>query len=260
MYINQQKKVFQSDILSNSIENIILEAFQTHLGHTASKNEIASWKNSMMYMNTVLTDNEIPEDAGIAIEYQIPQTSKRIDFIITGKSDEGADHAVLIELKQWSEATITNMDGVVVTYVGRAEREVSHPSYQAWSYTALLQGFNETVYEENIQLKPCAYLHNYAQEDVLTNEIYSEYIRKAPPFLKNDALKLRDFIKKYVKYGDKSDILFRIDNGKIKPSKSLADSLSSMLRGNQEFVMIDEQKVVYESALALAKQSSIIRD
>ncbi|WP_238387954.1 hypothetical protein, partial [Pararcticibacter amylolyticus] len=35
-----------------------------------------------------------------------------------------------------------------------------HPSYQAWSYAALLQDFNETVATDNIQLKPCAYLHN----------------------------------------------------------------------------------------------------
>jgi len=29
-----------------------------------------------------------------------------------------------------------------------------------------------------------------------------------------------------------------------------------MLKGNQEFVMIDDQKVVYENAIALAKHST----
>jgi uncharacterized protein len=75
-------------------------------------------------------------------------------------------------------------------------------------------------------------------------------------FLKNDALKLREFIKKHVKYGDRTNILYRIENGKIRPSKLLADSIGKMIKGNQEFVMIDDQKVVYECALALAKKAS----
>lgn len=46
-----------------------------------------------------------------------------------------------------------------------------------------------------------------------------------------------------------------IENGKIRPSKSLQDALSSMLQGNQEFIMIDEQKLVYEIALEMARKS-----
>ena len=42
----------------------------------------------MQYMNNVLVDGEIPADAGVAIEYTIPQTAKRIDFILTGKDGE----------------------------------------------------------------------------------------------------------------------------------------------------------------------------
>jgi hypothetical protein len=49
--------------------------------------------------------------------------------------------------------------------------------------------------------------------------------------------------------------MYRIDHGRIKPSKHLADSMASMLKGNQEFIMIDDQKVVYETAIALAKHS-----
>lgn len=49
--------------------------------------------------------------------------------------------------------------------------------------------------------------------------------------------------------GDKEDTLLKIEQGKIKPSKQLQDALANMLKGNQEFVMLDEQKVVYESIL-----------
>jgi uncharacterized protein len=257
MIIYQNTKAnFLEDILTNQIEVIIERSFlNKNQGYTSS-NEMRSWKNSLMYMDKVLADNEIPGDCHISIEYRIPQTSKRIDFIITGQNESGQDHALIIELKQWQAAGITSKDAVVTTWLGKNEREVSHPSYQAWSYAAMLQGFNEAVYQESIELKPCAYLHNYERDGIIDNDFYADYIQKAPLFLRADAIALRNFIKKYIRHGDKSQIMYRIDAGKIKPSKSLADSLHKMLKGNQEFILIDDQKIVFETAMALAKRSS----
>ena len=205
-------------------------------------------------MDRVLNDRDIPADCGISIEYHIPQTGKMIDFIISG-TDGSRENVIIIELKQWSEAKLTAKDAVVETrYQGRFV-STNHPSYQAWSYAALLQSFNATIEEESIFLHPCAYLHNYAPDNIITNAFYQYYIDKAPVFLKPDAVKLREFIKKFMKYGDKSKIIARIEHGKIRPSKSLADSLKSIIKGNQEFIMIDDQKIVYETALDLAKYS-----
>ncbi len=249
------KEAFIEEVRGNVIDQIIIDFYFKATGKMVGRSEQESWKKSMRYMRDVLRDQDIPADAGVSIEYQIPQTSKRIDFILTGQSEDKTDHAILIELKQWSEAQLSEKDGIVTTgFFG----EVSHPSYQAWSYAALLQGFNETVYEENIQLKPCAYLHNYIEDNVIKNNFYAEYLDKAPVFLEGDVEKekLQAFIKRFVKFGDKTKVMYRIDSGRIKPSKSLADSLAKMLKGKQEFVMIDDQKVVYETALALAKKSS----
>jgi len=251
------KGKFLADVLSNNVDGIILDHVKNKLNKGVSPGEIRSWRESLSYMDRILQDPDIPEDCGIAIEYMIPQTGKRIDFILTGQGATNIDYAIIIELKQWSEADLTTKDGVVVTYVGGRKGEHTHPSYQAWSYATLLQGFNEAVYTENIQLKPCAYLHNYLEDNVIRNPFYSEYIEKAPIFLRSDAVKLREFIKRYVKYGDRTDIIYRIEDGKIRPSKMLADSMASMLKGNQEFLMIDDQKIVYENALSLAKQSSV---
>lgn len=253
---NATKEQFLNDVLTNDIENIVLRNVKLKLNRGVGVAEIRSWASSLVYMDRIMRDVEIPGDCGIAIEYQIPQTGKRIDFIISGQNAKQSDCAMLIELKQWSEAKITSKDSIVETYVGGRIGEHTHPSYQAWSYATLLQGFNEVVYTENIELHPCAYLHNYIEDDVIKNPFYAEYINKAPIFLKTDALKLREFIKQHIKYGDRSNLLFRIENGKIRPSKLLADSISKMIKGNQEFVMIDDQKVVYENALALAKKAS----
>jgi hypothetical protein len=61
-------------------------------------------------MYKILNDNEIPNDAKISIEFQIPRTSKRIDFIITGQDEEKKEHAIIIELKQRDKAELTDKD------------------------------------------------------------------------------------------------------------------------------------------------------
>lgn len=242
--------------MSNDIGAIIYNAFQGATGRRTNRAEINSWTHSLMYMHNVLEDPAIPADAGVAIEYHIPRSSKRIDFILTGTDAANADTAVLVELKQWQQSTLTTKDAVVSTVLGGKPQETAHPSYQAWSYKRLLQDYNATVQEEHINLYPCAYLHNYEPDNVITNPFYGQYTKEAPVFLKPDAVKLQAFIKRNIRHGDSNQILYRIDHGKIKPSKSLADSLAGMLRGNQEFVMVDDQKIVYETALALAAKAA----
>jgi DUF2075 family protein len=252
------KSSFQKDIMTNNIGQIILSKYHDTTGKNTGVAEVNSWENSLQYMDRVLNDDSIPADAGISIEYHVPRSSKRIDFIITGLNPQNEETVVIIELKQWQKAGITEKDAIVTTRFKHGEKETPHPSYQAWSYKRLLEDYNQTVEEGQIKLLPCAYLHNYEIDDVISNDFYKEYIDQAPLFLKADALKLREFIKTHVRYGDKSKILYRIDHGKIRPSKNLADQLNSMLAGNEEFVMIDDQKIVFESALKLARESSEI--
>ena len=259
MIIYQSNKHgFIKHVLSNEIHEIIEATYQAKTGHRVARNELRSWQESMRYMGAVLDHDEIPNDVGVSIEYSIPQTSKRIDFILTGQDSEQNDQVVIIELKQWESAELTDKDAIVKTRFQYGMAETSHPSYQAWSYSELLNQLNETVYSDNIHLTPCAYLHNYIEDSVIKNNFYQPYLEKAPVFLKGKAerKRLQDFIKNLVKHGDKSNLMFRIENGKIRPSKSLADSLAKMIAGNPEFIMLDEQKLVFETAIKLAKESS----
>ena len=252
------KLLFVEDVIQDKIEANIDRKFYEKMGYHTSQSERNAWNNSMQYMMKVLIDNNIPQNVGIAIEYKIPNTSKRVDFIITGKDEQLKNTAIIIELKQWTEANLVNgKDGIVQTFTGHALREVAHPSYQAWSYATTIEDYNETVQDKQISLHPCAYLHNYINvtPPTLLSDKYQYYLEKAPAFIKGDVEKLRDFITKYIKYGDEKETLYMIDNGKIRPSKALQDALLSMLEGNQEFVMIDDQKLVYETAIDMARKS-----
>ena len=54
---------------------------------------------------------------------------------------------------------------------------------------------------------------------------------------------------------DKKETICKIDTGKIKPSKSLQDALLHMLQGKNEFKMIGNQKVIYETILKKTKKN-----
>ena len=240
------------DTIAMEIRNNIMQK----MGKSTPDNEFKSWENSLLHMYKVVNDPEIPSDAGIAIEYNIPQTSKRVDFIISGYDTYDHPGIVIIELKQWSELNkVESSEALVETFTGGAVRKVVHPSYQAWSYAQLISDYNSTVQDLNIKLAPCAFLHNYIRKDndPLDDEQYAIYTEDTPAFTMGQVDELRAFIKKCVRKGDNKELLYQVDNGKIRPSKSLQDSIASMIKGNQEFVMIDEQRVVFVFFLKISK-------
>lgn len=252
------KSEFLNSVMNGTIAEEVRQRIFEKMGRTTPKSEFDSWKNSLSRMYMVLADTSIPDHAGIAIEYNVPQTSKRVDFIFSGYDADNQSNAVIIELKQWDELKkVDGKDALVETYTGGGLREVVHPCYQVWSYATLIRDYNKTVQDQNIVLSPCAYLHNYAlkENDPILDEQYKEYIEEAPVFCERDALKLREFIHRFIQKGDDKKILYEIDHGKIRPSKSLQNAISNMLKGNREFIMIDDQKVVYENILQLACKS-----
>nr|WP_244663533.1 MULTISPECIES: DUF2075 domain-containing protein [unclassified Xanthomonas] len=245
-----------------AIEEIIATAFLQKTGRYAPDSEFRAWRHSLTQMADVLSDDSLPADMGVGIEFGIPQTAKRIDFILSGLGEAEEPRAIIVELKQWSTSAVTDKDGIVrAQRGGPTETEGPHPSYQAWSYAALLQGFNEAVHEGGVQLRPCAYLHNHFRDGTIDDPRYIPYTDKAPLFLRGveEKRKLRDFIRQHVRQGDNGELLYKIEHGRIRPSKMLADSVVGMLKGNQEFVLIDEQKLVYETCLARAAQASAER-
>ena len=142
---NGTKESFTSSVKDQQLVGMLNDAVYEKMHRRTGKSELESWKNSMMYMYMALDDVAIPNDAGIAIEYNIPQTSKRVDFIISGYDEDKKDSVIIVELKQWSELNaVEGVEALVETYTGGGLRRVVHPSYQAWSYSALIKDYNDT--------------------------------------------------------------------------------------------------------------------
>ena len=248
---NGNKRQFVDDVRYGNIADKILSLIRSKGLNAGQEREFESWHNSMMFMRNIVDDPEIDDDVEIAIEYNIPQTSKRVDFIILGTKDGMNDNIVIVELKQWSKAEIVDdeMHFSVRTYVAYDDRVVCHPSYQAYSYSRFISNYSQVVQDDHINLVPCAYLHNYMPQykSALASEIYKEWYTAAPFFIRNEAREFSDFVKKFVsKKAVNGDLLYMIDHGRIRPTKSLQDALSTMVKGTPVFELLDEQAVCFD--------------
>ena len=170
---------FLDDVISGTLDDKIDENMLRRFGKHSPESEIRAWRNSLGHMGTILGNSTVPDTAGIAIEYNIPYTSKRVDMIVSGKTSNNKRSAIIIELKQWSEAeSVPEKDGIVRTVLNGSMHETAHPSYQAWSYAAAIMDFNADVQDGNVLLMPCACLHNYSEPayDPLMDPMYEEYL------------------------------------------------------------------------------------
>ena len=245
------KKQFLHHALREDIEDVVARHFRGATGHGVGPSEVRAWKHSLLEMAKVLGDEEIPEDAGVAIEYQLPQSSKRIDFIITGEDGSAGTKVIIVELKQWSESRRSDKDAIVWARRGGHAGEVEglHPSYQAWSYAAYLQDFNAAVQDGAMAVQPCGYLHNHPRDGEIDHPHYRDHLQRAPLFLAREREKLQAFIRQHVRHGDRKAALYAIEHGRIRPSRLLMDSVAGLLQGQPEFVLIDDQKIAHEAIL-----------
>lgn len=252
------KQTFLQDA-DRYIEDLIELQYKVKTGKKASPQEKQSWQNSLQEMAKLLRDNRIPATSGVGIELFAPQSMSRIDFTLTGYDENGQKKAVIIELKQWSSIQLTDKDAIIRTQLGGGLNEAIHPSYQAWSYATLFEGFNESVSSGDIQVLPCAFLHNYPESDnAILDTRFDEYTKQAPLFRKGLAErdKFLSFLSHHIRKGDEQAVLKQLISSKIGASKALADSLAQLMKGNTEFALINDQKLVFESIKELAQAAA----
>ena len=237
------------------IEDKVRDAVKLKLNFKVAESEYLSWRNSLgNAMSHVMRSDRIPSDAGIAIEYRLNGRRFRLDFVISGLDGKGKESLVIVELKQWTDIQFSDLDEHVKTVLGGGVRDVTHPSYQVWSYKSHLEMFNEYVYENELSVEACAYLHNCKDNQVINNSRYENALRLAPVFFHGEHDKLQKLIEDKIEKGSGTALLERVDAAVIRPSKQLADAVGNMLQGQDEFVLLDEQKTAYETILRSARQ------
>mgnify|MGYP001269051943 CR=1 FL=1 len=253
----------------NQISSLLESEFLRQLGRRPSSQEVMSWTNSLLRLSIIFEDARL-KSQGIFLEYQLPSYGNRIDCIVCGKDENKSDHAVIIELKQWTKVSLSAYDSdKVVTWVAGGNREILHPSVQALSYRDYLQYNHTAFYDENhpVILEACSYLHNYtiANEDPLFDKRFQSYTGRCPVFSIDDSAELEAWLGNRVSTGNGMEILARIEAGKHRPSQKLmqhvSDTIRKKLRGEfeilgktgKDYILLDDQIIAYDQVLSIVK-------
>ncbi|MBM3898380.1 MAG: DUF2075 domain-containing protein [Thaumarchaeota archaeon] len=247
---------FITDTIHNQIADKLKNEFFNHFRYYPPLSEVNSWRNSLRAISQVFQYAGLVNQ-GIILEYQLPLTSKRLDCLICGRDSGYKDNAVIIELKQWGACEEASGEKVI-TWVAGGKREVLHPSIQVGQYQMYLEDAHEAFHEgaNPIALDACAYLHNYNcyPGDVLFAEKFKQTLGRWPIFAANDVDRLKDYLTTKLEQGSGIDVLRRIEESKYRPSKKLMEHVEGVIRGKKEYILLDEQMIVYDKVFSSAKE------
>lgn len=240
----------------NAIVGQLQSAFFDYYRTEPQPNEVTSWRNSLRSVSQVFQQAGLL-DHGVLLEYQLPLTSKRLDCLICGHDAQQQRQAVIIELKQWSEAQPSAGPHEVVTWLGGQLSDVLHPSAQVGQYRQYLAdvhtAFNATDADEQqpIQLHACAYLHNYTftTTDALLEPKFTELVQESPIYGQLQAAELGAYLQQRLAGGNGQPVLERIDAGRYQPSKKLLEHVGDIMRRKSRYTLLDDQLLVYDRVL-----------
>lgn len=254
---------FNYDVRYNKITKKLEDEFIKILGRKPSDSERRSFSNSLSKMNDVLVnENLVNKNCGVLIEYQLPSSSMRLDFMITGKDKFMNRNAVIVELKQWDKVQESDTDRQVYTYTGGAIREVNHPAVQVSNYKNYLEDYHTAFHKDvkdAINLYSCSYLHNYRKKsgDVLFDYKFKPYIDKSPVFTENEVKSIGTFIRTNVEKGDGIELIEHIEKSISKPSKKLIEHINNIIDAKAEFILVDEQLIIFDRVMQIVKNRKL---
>ncbi len=241
MIIYQDTKAgFVDDITNNYFSARIEDAFLKKTGSLPADSR--GWANDYARFCTVLSSAAVADDISVAIEYHCsPVGRSRIDVLLAG-SDGQNDNGLIIELKAWDKAGLSEIENMVVAPLGGGIVK-QHPNLQARQYKGMIMRFNQDIVSQDIRLHPSAYLFNLYRRspEPLEDARYKDLLSESRLFLANDVSELKAYLEALVPRKAKSDVLFLLEHGKWRPADELISRVGSMLEGNEEFTLIDEQ-------------------
>ncbi|MGD0966105.1 MAG: DUF2075 domain-containing protein [Candidatus Acidiferrales bacterium] len=246
------------DSTFNRIATKLRDAFFNEFRYQPSAGEVNSWNNSLRAVSQVFQAADLL-DHGVLLELQLPLTSKRLDCLVTGYDGNKLPNAVIIELKQWSGCRGASGKNEVATFVGGNVRDVLHPSVQVGQYMTYLTDCHTAFQGENgIVANACSYLHNYSpiNNDPLFLPQFAEQITRFPVFTADHVPGLTTFLDERIHEGDRGAVAAKVEQSKYRPTKKLLDHVAQLIKGKPEYVLLDEQLVVYDKVMEVTKESA----
>lgn len=246
---------FVQDILENKLADELKTAYQTYYYRLANPSEVASWTNSLQFVKN-LVELAALKDNQIIVEYEPPYSNMRIDCMLFGKGNNQTENIVLIELKQWTTVSDSEIENNVVTFVGGGNRPEAHPSIQVMGYDGYLRDYLR-VFEESppLNLTSVCYCHNYSRSsDVLFSPKFHEVLERYPLFAKEDVTKLAELLRLKLAGGQGLEVFNRFTSSPVGPSKKLLEHAKRMIEGQKAFNLVEDQITAYNTIIDRAKK------
>ncbi|SBO43314.1 hypothetical protein [Cyanobium sp. NIES-981] len=83
------REEFLQHVRERRIEEEVRKRYFDLTGHKVAANEFRAWQNSLQCVGNVLQFDAIPRELGVAIDYRIHNTAKRIDLLLSGHDAAG---------------------------------------------------------------------------------------------------------------------------------------------------------------------------
>jgi len=241
MIIYQNTKAgFIDDVDNNDLQPKLENAFKIKTGSIPADRSV--WASEYAQFSGTLRKAQVADDIQVAIEYHVSSIGRnRIDVLLVG-NDGRSDNGLIIELKAWDKADVSDVENMVLAPLGGGTFK-QHPCLQARQYKGLIVRFNQDIVEKGVQLYPSAYLFNLRRRlpEPLEDARYKDLLTESRLFLADDVVKLRQYFEKLIPKKAINDVLFLLDKGRWRPADELISRVESMLAGNNEFILIDEQ-------------------
>lgn len=244
----------------NRIAETLRAAFVDDQGFEPPRSEVLSWRASLRALAGAVERAGL-DDHGILLEYRLPLSSLRLDALLTGLDPWQRPKAVIVELKQWDDALVSDVPECVGVRYGSRIKDVLHPSAQARQYRDYLADSHSafTVADaeaDALGLSACAFLHDL--RDDASSELFADrhrHLLDAFPLFPGERVDdLAAWLEERLGGGHGLALLPRVREGRYAPHKRLLDHTAAMIRQEPAYVLLDEQMVVYNDIVATVER------
>ena len=231
------------------MEERLADLLRHHTGHRAAPNEMRSWSGSLPILAQDLLDAGLG-NVEVMLEYRLPLTSKRADVVLAGRHPfTGAASYVVVELKQWSKATLYDGAGELVTVPGAPGGARLHPVAQVRHYCEYLGDFTQVLHDQADPIAGAAYLHNAGADVQQALGGYPQSSR-GRLFTGADRGAFLNFLRSRLDGGASgAPYADQLLHSGVAPSRQLLKVAAEEIEGREQFILLDEQLVAVDMVL-----------
>jgi hypothetical protein len=245
---------FLADLENNCLFRRIAEGYFVVARRQPPKSEAWSWQTSLPRLQGALS--RLPGDVWVCIEERMPIGGPRADVILCGHDEAGRAHAVVIELKAWSEVSAVGNGNFMVPGLGPVEE---HPAQQAADYCECLRDYALAFQGPGaILVDGCAYCFNLdaGTAPPLFDKEFERLRAATPLFDMTSAPAFSAYLQERLRGGAGDRVRTSIDQAGIGPSRSLLQHADAVVHGQRFFKLLPEQGAIQNDILGAIRRGS----